>query len=216
MEFICWYENVAFKQNSAALGSKFPGFVANLQADTSTHWAEPYSRPPQANCQLTTTLPWLQWLSCPSEDPDNRAAYARQTHSLGLWDEKWIYWRVQEKPWFRARNGGRGGAVCIYLRGAPSAISIAVIPKDQISLCGKKHTHTKPGQSLTTICWQSLKHFTNLIHVIASNTSSSSWFPDWGQEADVKTGNLNVAEVNLSWRVKYRRQILFVIVFGFQ
>lgn len=53
MEFICWYENVAFKQNSAALGSKFPGFVANLQADTSTHWAEPYSRPPQANCQLT-------------------------------------------------------------------------------------------------------------------------------------------------------------------
>lgn len=141
MEFICWYENVAFKQDSAALGSKFPGFVANLQADTSTHWAEPYSRPPQANCQLTTTLPWLQWLSCPSEDPDNRAAYARQTHSLGLWDEKWIYWRVQEKPWFRARNGGRGGAVCIYLRGAPSAISIAVIPKDQISLCGKKHTH---------------------------------------------------------------------------
>lgn len=141
MEFICWYENVAFKQNSAALGSKFPGFVANLQADTSTHWAEPYSRPPQANCQLTTTLPWLQWLSCPSEDPDNRAAYARQTHSLGLWDEKWIYWRVQEKPWFRARNGRRRGAVCIYLRGAPSAISIAVIPKDQISLCRNTHTH---------------------------------------------------------------------------
>lgn len=142
MEFICWYENVAFKQDSAALGSKFPGFVANLQADTSTHGAEPYSRPPQANCQLTTTLPWLQWLSCPSEDPDNRAAYARQTHSLALWDEKWIYWRVQEKPWFRARNGGRGGgSVYLLTWGSLCHLNSCDPQGPNITLWKKTHTH---------------------------------------------------------------------------
>lgn len=42
---------------------------------------------------------------------------------------------------------------CVHLRGAPSAISMAVIPRDQISLC---KTHRGAGQSLAFIWSHSL------------------------------------------------------------
>lgn len=42
---------------------------------------------------------------------------------------------------------------CTHLRGAPSAISIAVIPNDHISLC---KIHKNPGQSLSFICCHSI------------------------------------------------------------
>lgn len=68
-----------------------------------------------------------------------------KTHSWGLlewilkgWDMMCCW--VHRNVWYNGEQVKQA-----HLRGAPSAISIAVIPKDQISLC---NTHKEPGQSV--------------------------------------------------------------------